>query len=51
MLGMHLHSPSTGVTGYIDAEKVTPDGKAIVRINDHWLDAHELVPAKEKAAA
>jgi hypothetical protein len=26
-----------GHTGIVTAERVSPDGKAMVRINDHWL--------------
>jgi hypothetical protein len=35
MLGMTL--TIDGHTGEVDAQTVTPDGKAMVRINDHWL--------------
>lgn len=45
MIGMHLRCPVSGVTGTVDAQTVQPDGKALVRIGDHWLDASGLVPA------
>lgn len=47
LVGRVMHSAR--FTGTVDAQRDL-GGKAIVRINDHWLDAHELVPAKEKAA-
>jgi hypothetical protein len=45
MIGMNLRCPITGITGTVDAQVVEPDGKALVRIADHWLEAEGLVPA------
>lgn len=39
MIGMRLRDPRSRVTGIVDAVTVHPDGKALVRINDHWLFA------------
>lgn len=47
MLGMKLTDRASGITGIVDAEKVTPDGKAIVRVDDHWLEAEALEPAED----
>lgn len=45
MIGMNLRCPATDITGTVDAERVQPDGKALVRINDHWLEVENLVGA------
>ncbi|WP_275790526.1 hypothetical protein [Pararhizobium gei] len=49
MIGMHLHHPLSGISGVIDAESVQPDAIALVRINDHWFEARELVKAPTAA--
>jgi hypothetical protein len=45
MIGMNLRCPTAGITGTVDAQSVQPDGKALVRINDHWLEAENLLAA------
>ena len=40
MLGMTLTTP-TGHRGPVDAQAVSPDGRALVRINDAWFLADE----------
>lgn len=45
MLGMNLRTPDSTISGIVDAQTVTPDGKAIVRIADRWVDADVLVAA------
>ncbi len=45
MIGMNLRCPITGITGTVEAQAVQPDGKALARIADHWLDADTLIPA------
>lgn len=45
MIRMTLRCPATGIIGTVDAEAVQPDGKALVRINDHWLGVENLVGA------
>lgn len=42
MIGMKLHCPATGIAGTVHAYAVQADGKAIVRINDHWLEVEGL---------
>ena len=42
MIGMNLRCPITGITGTVDAQVVQPDGKALARINDRWLDVESL---------
>lgn len=42
MIGMKLRCPVTSITGTVDAQAVQPDGKAMVRINDHWLEVENL---------
>lgn len=42
MIGMKLRCCNTGVTGIVDAQVVQADGKALVRINDHWLEVENL---------
>ena len=46
MLGQTLAHPS-GITGTVDAQTVDPAGRALVRIDDHWLFADELGPVTE----
>ncbi|MCV0395462.1 MAG: hypothetical protein K5872_22200 [Rhizobiaceae bacterium] len=43
MIGMHLFDPSTGIDGIVTAQTVSPDGLAMVRIDDHWLFARDLM--------
>jgi len=43
MLGMKLIDSASGVSGTVDAQTVHPDGKALVRINDRWLEVQGLV--------
>ncbi|WP_411036147.1 hypothetical protein [Shinella sp. BYT-45] len=43
MIGMTLRCATTGIAGTVDAQAVQPDGKALVRINDHWLEVESLV--------
>ena len=45
MVGMHLSCPVSGISGTVDAQTVQPDGKALVRICDHWFEAGGLAPA------
>lgn len=45
MIGMKLRCPASGISGTVDAQTVQPDGKALVRICDHWLEADGLAPA------
>lgn len=47
MIGQTLTHPLSGITGTVDAQTVHPDGRALVRINDHWLFADELGPVGE----
>ena len=42
MIGMKLRCPAPPITGTVDAQSVQPDGKAMVRINDHWLEVENL---------
>ena len=42
MIGMNLRCPITGITGTVEAQVVQPDGKALARIADHWLDVENL---------
>lgn len=44
MIGMNLRCPATGEHGIVDAQTVQPDGKALVRINDRWLETEGLEP-------
>lgn len=46
MIGMKLCCPISGIAGRVDAQTVQPDGVALVRINDHWLDVRGLVAQK-----
>jgi len=45
MLGMKLHDPISGLTGTVDAQSVTGDAKALVRLCDRWFFAEALVAA------
>ncbi|AOF92940.1 hypothetical protein [Sinorhizobium sp. RAC02] len=45
MIGMNLRCPIAGIAGTVDAQTVHADGKAFVRIEDHWLVADDLVAA------
>jgi hypothetical protein len=42
MIGMTLRCPATGIIGTVGAQVVQPDGKALARINDHWLEVENL---------
>jgi len=42
MIGMNLRCPITGIIGTVDAQVVQPDGKALARIADHWLEVENL---------
>lgn len=42
MIGMNLRCPITNITGTVDAQSVQPDGRPMVRINDHWLEVEYL---------
>lgn len=42
MIGMYLRCPLSGIEGTVDAQTVQADGKALVRINDHWLEVDGL---------
>lgn len=42
MIGMTLRCPVSGISGTVDAQTVQPDGKAMVRICDRWLEADGL---------
>lgn len=44
MIGMSLRCPLSNIQGTVDAQTVTADGKALVRINDHWVFTDALVP-------
>lgn len=44
MTGMTPRCPETGECGTVDAQTVQPDGKALVRINDRWLETEGLEP-------
>jgi len=45
MIGMKLFDPASGIVGVVDAQTVQPDGAALVRINDRWLEVRHLQPA------
>lgn len=42
MIGMTLTIPGTAITGEVDAEAGTADGRLLVRIQDRWFLADEL---------
>lgn len=42
MIGMNLRCPVSGISRTVDAQTVQPDGSALVRIGDHWLEADGL---------
>lgn len=42
MIGMKLRCSVTGIVGTVDSQAVQPDGKALVRIDDHWLEVENL---------
>lgn len=44
MIGQNLRHQS-GVAGTVDAEVIHPDGRALVRINDHWFFADDMIVA------
>jgi hypothetical protein len=46
MIGMELRCPQSNIQGTVDAQTVTADGKALVRIADHWFFAADLVPVE-----
>lgn len=45
MIGMNLRCPVSGERGIVDAQVVQPDGRALVRINDRWLEVENLLAA------
>jgi hypothetical protein len=45
MIGKTLHHKLSGITGPVDRITGHPDGKCLVRINDHWLFANDCVNA------
>lgn len=45
MIGMNLRCPVSGERGVVDAQVVQADGKALVRINDRWLEVENLLAA------
>lgn len=47
MIGLKLIHKLSGVSGFVDAVTVHPDGVALARINDHWFDVVELSGCKE----
>lgn len=42
MIGMTLTHRQSGLTGTVDAQTVSPDGRAMVRIEDRWFMADEV---------
>ncbi len=42
MIGMNLRCPINRIAGTVDAQAVQADGRALVRINDHWLEVESL---------
>lgn len=49
MIGMTLYHPQSNITGKVDATSKHPDGKHIVRIDDHWFMADECVKPRSMA--
>ncbi|MDI6026735.1 hypothetical protein QBK99_11085 [Corticibacterium sp. UT-5YL-CI-8] len=45
MLGMYLRIKGTDIIGTVDDQTVQADGKAIVRILDHWFEADQTEAA------
>lgn len=45
MIGMSLYHPQSNISGKVDATSKHPDGKHIVRIEDHWLFLEECKTA------
>ena len=43
MIGMKLFHPLSGESGVIDAEVGQPDGTLLVRLNDRWFAARDMV--------
>jgi hypothetical protein len=43
MIGMTLFHGQSNTTGKVDATSQHPDGKCLVRINDHWFLKDECV--------
>jgi hypothetical protein len=43
MIGQYLYHKLSDTIGYVDAEAVHPDGKALVRINDRWFMTDNLI--------
>lgn len=41
MLGMILTHELSGISGKVDSVSVDPEGKGMVRIEDHWFMAEE----------
>lgn len=49
MIGTTLHHPESGITGTVNRIAGHPDGKCLVRIDDHWLFADECVKPRSMA--
>ena len=49
MIGMSLYHPQSNISGKVDATSKHPDGKHLVRIEDHWLFLDECVRARPMA--
>ena len=47
---MILTHPRSKISGTVDATSVHPDGRQIVRINDHWLFRDECRMSSESAS-
>lgn len=43
MIGQYLYHELSNTIGFVDAEAVHPDGKALARINDRWFVADDLI--------
>lgn len=43
MIGMVLRDPISGLEGPVEAVAGSADGKLLVRIDDHWFLADDLV--------
>lgn len=40
--GQFVHHPLSNERGVVDATSVHPDGKQLVRVNDHWFFAADI---------
>ena len=49
MIGKTLHHPASGITGSVDAISDQPDGKRLVRIDDHWVSVDDCQTVLPKA--